>query len=256
MTRAASSSSLAGTPGAANDLTPSTQPPFEARRIPVDYEQVKKLQSKAKTFRELGTRLKHERDAIVRSDRSLTEHDHHTAMGAGTQSLLAYMLSFKLETDARDLEQKTRPPNTWKELAPLLRAIKSDCAKHGQISALLFRIQGICLVYLARALWSYPDRPEAARDLLQNSKDQQETWRLAEKARRALGVFDGGSGSGDGGSVGKLIDRLGPWSSPEDAVPVVLDVLRRTMRVNGQWRPSEELARLSHPSILPNGTSN
>ncbi|RYP50836.1 hypothetical protein DL768_003754 [Monosporascus sp. mg162] len=252
MTRVASNSSLAGTPGMANDFTP--QPP-EPRRAPVDPEHVRKLLSRAKSFRELGTKLKHERDAIMRLDKgAASDRDQHTAMGAGLQSLLAYMLSFKLESDARDLEQKARPHNTWKELMPLFRVIRNDCSRHNQISALLVRIQGICLVYLARALWTYPDRPEAAKDLLQNSKDQQETWRFAEKTRRGLGVFDGSSNSNDGGPVGKLIDRLGPWSSPEDAAPVTIEILRRTIRASGQWKPAEELAKLGHS--LTNGLSN
>lgn len=249
MTRVTSSSSLAGTPGTANELTPSTQLP-EAKRIPVDFEQVKKLQSKAKTFRELGTRLKHERDALMRNARP-PDPELHAAMGAGTQALLAYMLSFKLEADSRDLEQKARFPNPWKDMIRLIRAIKTDCQTHNQLSALLMRIEGICLVYLARALWCYPNQPEAARELLQNSKDQQETWRQAEKARRGLGTYDGSNSSNDGGPVGKLVDRLGPWSSPEDAIPIVIEILRKTIRFNGQWKPADELARWSHS--LTNG---
>ena len=254
MTRVASSSSLAGTPGTANDLTPGAPPHSESRRAPVDVEQVRKLIARANTFRSLGTKLKHERDAIMRGAKGpASERDHYTAMGAGTQCLLAFMVSFKIESDARDLEQKVRNHSSWKELMPLLRVIRNDCAKNNQISALLLRIQGICLVYLGRALWSYPNQPEAAKDLLQNSKDQHDTWRQAEKARRSLGVYDGSSSSSDGGAVGKLIDRLGPWSSPEDATPVALEVIRRSMRNNDQWRPAGELARLGHSQT--NGTT-
>ena len=255
MTRIASSSSLAGTPGTANDLTPSAPPHSESRRVPVDSEQVRKLMSRANAFRSLGTKLKHERDAIMRGAKGpASERDHYTAMGAGTQCLLAYMLSFKIETDARDLEQRVRICSTWKELLALLRVIKIDCGKNNQISALLLRMQGICLVYIGRALWSYPNQPEAAKDLLQNSKDQHDTWRQAEKARKGLGVYDGTSNSTDGGAVGKLIDRLGPWSSPEDATPVALEIIRRSMRNNDQWKPAGELARLGHSQT--NGTSS
>ncbi|KAK7755661.1 hypothetical protein SLS62_002272 [Diatrype stigma] len=254
MARVASSSSLAGTPGAANDLTPSTQQAPEAKRVPVDLEQVRKLQLKVQSFRELGTRLKHERDRIMRNAGPIPDEKHHTAMGAGTQSLLAYMLSFKLEADCRDLEQKARFPKPWKDMIPLIRAIKSDCRSNGQMTALLVRIQGICLVYLARALWSYPNQPEAAKDLLQNSKDQQETWRLAEKTRRGLGVYDGSSNANDGGPVGKLMDRLGPWSSPEEAIPVAIEILRKTIRVSSQWKPADELVECGH--TLTNGAPN
>ena len=211
--------------------------------------------SRANAFRELGTKLKHERDAIMRGARGpASERDHYIGMAAGTQCLLAYMLSFKIETDARDLEQRARVCTTWKELMPLLRVIKNDCGKNNQISALIVRMQGICLVYMGRALWSYPNQPEAAKDLLQNSKEQHDVWRQAEKARKGLGVYDGSSSSNDGGVVGKLIDRLGPWSSPEDATPVAIEILRRSMRYNEHWKPAGDLARLGHS--LTNGSSH
>lgn len=255
MTRVASSSSLAGTPGTSNDLTPGAPPHSESRRAPVDVEQVRRLMSRANAFRELGTKLKHERDAIMRGARGpASERDHYIGMAAGTQCLLAYMLSFKIETDARDLEQRARVCTTWKELMPLLRVIKNDCGKNNQISALIVRMQGICLVYMGRALWSYPNQPEAAKDLLQNSKEQHDVWRQAEKARKGLGVYDGSSSSNDGGVVGKLIDRLGPWSSPEDATPVAIEILRRSMRYNEHWKPAGDLARLGHS--LTNGSSH
>jgi len=164
-------------------------------------------------------------------------------MAYGVQSLLSYMLGFKLGDDARDLDKKQRTHATWKSLQPLFRVIKSDCGRSNPLSALVLRMQGILLVNLGQALWSVPEGPEMAKELLQNSKDQQDTWRMAEKARKSLGIYDGSPKSDDGGEVGKLLDRLGPWTTPEDAIPITLEILRKTIRTKEPWRPIEELAR-------------
>ncbi|KAH7040214.1 uncharacterized protein B0I36DRAFT_357550 [Microdochium trichocladiopsis] len=245
MVRAASSSSQVGTPGVSTTVTPATQP-AESRRPSANPEQVQRLQSRSSRYIELGTKLKHSRDNMARSKQpqsAPSERDGPFIMAYGVQSLLSYMLGFKLENDARDLDKKQRSHATWKSLQPLFRVIKNDCGRNSQISALVLRMQGILLVNLGQALWSYPEGPEMAKELLQNSKDQHETWRMAEKARKALGFYDGSSRSDDGGEVGKLLDRLGPWTSPEEAIPITLEILRKTIRTKEPWRPTEELAR-------------
>jgi hypothetical protein len=84
---------------------------------------------------------------------------------------------------------------------------------------------------------------------MQNSKDQYELWRAADKARKNLGIFDGSADSHDGGVVGKLLDRMGSWSSPEEATPITLDILRKTIGKGGfPWKPADELTKPIHPS--------
>jgi hypothetical protein len=197
--------------------------------------------------------LKHEGDAIRRSRDTekggASDRDRQTVMATGVQSILAYMISFKLDADARDMQEKARFPAPWKELLPLFRVVRADCGKDSRVSALLLRLQGICLVYFARALWTFPDNPEAAKDLVQNSKDQHDLWRAADKARKTLGVYDGSADSHDGGAVGKLLDRMGPWTSPEDATPITLDILRKTIGKGGfSWKPADELTKTIHPT--------
>lgn len=245
MVRAASSSSQVGTPGMSATMTPAPQP-SEARRPSANPEHVQRLQSRSSKYIELGTKLKHSRDNMARSKQPQavpSERDIPFIMAYGVQSLLSYMLGFKLGDDARDLDKKQRTHATWKSLQPLFRVVRSDCGRSNPLSALVLRMQGILLVNLGQALWSVPEGPEMAKELLQNSKEQQDTWRTAEKARKSLGIYDGSPKSDDGGEVGKLLDRLGPWTTPEDAIPVTLEILRKTIRTKEPWRPIEELAR-------------
>ncbi|XXG97672.1 hypothetical protein Hte_003979 [Hypoxylon texense] len=254
MTRVASNSSQAGTPGVTNGLTPAAQPP-ERRRPPVDPEKVQKLHSRAGTFIQLGTKLKHERDAVLkRPEAGVSERDRQVAIAAGIQCLVSFLLGFKLQSDAADLERKPCSTRSFRDTLGLFRVTRADCARHNPLTALVLRLQGVCFMYIGRILCSYPPDPEFAKELVANSKDQQETWRLSDNARKAMGVYDGGSKSDDGGPIGKLIDRLGPWSTAEEAIPITLEVLRKVMQSNGPWKPAEALTKLGH--TMTNGVTN
>ncbi|KAI1196512.1 hypothetical protein F5X97DRAFT_206228 [Nemania serpens] len=243
MSRIASNSSQAGTPGAANGLTPSAQFTTDKRREPIPPEKLQRAQrlhSGHKFFMELGTKLKHERDAIMKN-KSSQERELQTAVAAGIQSLLLYMHAVKLQSDALDLERLPRRPQSWREVLPLFRVVRSDCSKNAQLLALLLRLQGICTSYVGRALWFLPNEADA---LLSTNKEEADIWRSADYARRKLGVYDGNSGPSDGGVVGKLIDRLGPWTTPEEVIPITLEVMRNVIHTNGPWKPNDELAKL------------
>ncbi|KAI2625554.1 hypothetical protein GGS21DRAFT_307857 [Xylaria nigripes] len=252
MSRIASNSSQVDTPGAANSLTPSALSSGKRREpiAPDKLQRAQRLHGAHKFFMELGTKLKHERDAIMKNKvGALQERDHQTAVAAGIQSLLLYMHAVKLQSDAFDLERSPRRPQSWKEVLPLFPVIRSDCSRNAPLSALLLRVQGICMNYLGRALWFLPGDSDAAEKALSVSKDEADIWRLAELARRKLGTFDGSSDSSDGGVVGKLIDRLGPWTTPDEVVPVALEVMRNIIRIDGPWKPIDELAKLARCTV-------
>ncbi|KAI2473367.1 hypothetical protein F4781DRAFT_189244 [Annulohypoxylon bovei var. microspora] len=256
MTRVASNSSQAGTPGVTNGLTPAAQPP-ERRRPPVDPEKIQRLQSKSGGLIQLAIKLKHERDAVLkRQSEGVSERDRQVAIAAGIQCLVSFLFGFKLQSDAADLERKPGSIRSLRELLPLFRVTRSDCARHNALTALILRLQGICLVHIGRVMWSYPHDQESANLLLGNSKEQQDIWRQADIARKAMGVYDGSSKSDDGGSIGKLIDRIGPWTTPEEAIPITLDVLRRVMQSNSSWKPVDTLAKIGHSVSNGNTTSN
>ncbi|KAI1160069.1 hypothetical protein F5B18DRAFT_664119 [Nemania serpens] len=243
MSRIASNSSQAGTPGAANGLTPSAQFSTDKRREPIQpdkLQRAQRLHSGHKFFMDLGTKLKHERDAIMKN-KTIQEREHQTAVAAGIQSLLMYMHAVKLQSDALDLERLPRRPQSWREVLPLFRVVRSDCGRNSHLLALLLRLQGICTSYVGRALWFLPNEADA---LLSTSKEEADIWRSANYARKKLGVYDGSSNPSDGGVVGKLIDRLGPWTTPEEVIPITLEVMRNVIHINGPWKPNEELAKL------------
>ncbi|KAI1809497.1 hypothetical protein GGS20DRAFT_284067 [Poronia punctata] len=252
MSRMASNSSQVGTPGATNGLTPSTQIPLERRREPIAPEKLQrahKLHREHKSFMELGTKLKHQRDAIMKSKGPPPDAEYQVALSAGIQSLLSYMHALSLLSDALDLEQQPRRPHTWREVMPLFRVIRADCSKNMQLSALVLRIQGICMNYMSRSFWFLPSKQEMAEQIVTDNKHEWEVWRSADQMRKKLGTCMNGSDSGDGGLVGKLIDRLGPWSTPEEAIPISLEVMRKTLRLDRPFKPADDLVKVGRSLV-------
>ncbi|KAH9883913.1 hypothetical protein F4778DRAFT_581063 [Xylariomycetidae sp. FL2044] len=250
MTRVTSNSSQAGTPGDLTSLTPASQVVPERRRPPLDPEALQrlhKLQARSRGFIELGRKLKHERDALIGHGRDVdraSDRDRQIAMGAGTQSLLSFMHGFMMEAEAHEIERGARRIGSWKDMMPWMHVVRNDCNKHKALSALLLRIQGICLNSLQRAIMANanPHDPKMFKELQNSWREQNEVWRHAQNARNSLGVYTGAANSDDGGPVGKLIDRLSPFTTPEEAIPISLEILRRIMRP--PWKPAEELSRV------------
>ncbi|KAI0904185.1 hypothetical protein F4824DRAFT_84778 [Ustulina deusta] len=256
MSRIASNSSQVGTPGTANSLTPSTSQPTEKRRELVQPEKLHRAQrfhAACKFFMDIGKRLKHERDGIMRSREKVPEREYQIAVAAGIQSLLSFVHAVKFQSDAWDLEQSPRRLQTWKEIIPFLSHVKMDCSKKPELMALLFRIQGIIMSHMGRVLWFIPNQPDTVEKFIGISREEVDTWRTADSWRRKLGTCDGGSGTSDGGAVGKLIDRLGPWTTPEELIPVTLDILRIVLYIDGPWKPIDELAKIGRP--MSNGAT-
>ncbi|KAI0389444.1 hypothetical protein F5Y17DRAFT_123722 [Xylariaceae sp. FL0594] len=252
MSRIASNSSQVGTPSVANGLTPSAQGPPERRREPIAPERLQraqKLYAAHRHFMELGTKMKHKRDGIMKNPRGYSDAERQVAITAGVQSLLLYMHAIKLQSDASDLEGMPRRVEAWREVVPLFRVIRIDSSKHVQVSALLLRIQGIFMSYMGRSLWFLPPKPEVAETLVSVNKEEVDIWRSAEQARRKLDACDTESDQSHGAAVGKLIDRLGPWTTPEDAIPISLEVLRRSVRLEGPFKPVEDLAKIGRSMV-------
>ncbi|KAI0414947.1 hypothetical protein F5X98DRAFT_234099 [Xylaria grammica] len=247
MSRIASNGSQIGTPGAANSLTPSTQPPAGKRREPIAPEKLERAQRCRmghEFFMDLGKKLKHERDAIMKyGPQPVPDRDLPIAMSAGIQALLAYMHAVKLQSDAYDYEKLPRQIQPWKQILPFFTIYKTECYQNSQLAALLSRIQAIFMHYMGRTQWFLPSDPESVQRIITLNKEEAEAWRLADHTRKKLGIYDSPSAS-DGGAVGKLIDRLGPWTTPEDTIPIALEVLRNALGGDKPWKPNSELAKL------------
>lgn len=253
MQRVASSSSQAGTPGTTNNLTPAAPVP-DRRSASVDPERTGKLREKNTTLTALGTKLKHQRDRIMRPNGVLstnpTQRDRHALMATDLQSLVAYMAAFQAMDELRDIERKVRDPSLWKSLVPLIKVYRGDCGHSSQLTALITRLHCIALLWLSRTLVALgPENAKNARELFQLAKDQEYLWKQANETRRRL---DDAHGSDDGGTVAKLIDQLGPWSTPEDVVATTLKILRKVIRLDDEkFVPARELVQACEP--LTNG---
>ncbi|TRX90516.1 hypothetical protein FHL15_008685 [Xylaria flabelliformis] len=249
MTRITSNSSQVGTPGATNGLTPSTHLSADKRRElipPEKLSRAQRLHALHKFYMQLGTKLKHQRDAAMKTP-GIQDREHQNAVAVGLQSILSYMHAVKFQSDAFDLDKIPRRLTSWKEVLELFRIARMDCSKNAQLFALLLRIQAICFNFAVRSLWTLPNGADAAGVLLSYVKEEAETWRSADQARRKLGAYDGGPNSSDGGAVGKLIDRLGPWSTPEDAIPISLEVMRNVFYID--WKPNDDLVKVGRPVV-------
>ncbi|KAH8196494.1 hypothetical protein TruAng_009324 [Truncatella angustata] len=251
MQRVASSSSQAGTPGAANNLTPAAPVP-DRRSASVDPERANRLRQQHSTLTALGTKLKHQRDRIIKprdggGPLNSTARERNAVMATALQSLVAYLAGFKAMDDMRDAERKVRDPNIWKSMMPLMRAYRTDCSNSNQLMALFLRLHCITLLCYCRSLLSMgPDNAMNARELFQATRDQEQMWKIAGDARKRL--EDNQSGD-DGGPVARLIDRLGPWSSVEDVVSITLKILRKVMRLDDEkFTPEPELVQACEPT--------
>ncbi|KAI0163431.1 hypothetical protein BJ166DRAFT_293815 [Pestalotiopsis sp. NC0098] len=253
MQRVASSSSQAGTPGATTNLTPAP-PVLDRRSSSVDPERAGKLKEKHATLSALGTKLKHQRDRIIKPNGVLSTHptqrERHALMATDLQSLVAYMAAFKALDDMRDTERKLRDPMIWRSLVPLMRVYRGDCNHSNPLAALILRLHCIALLWWGRSIVALgAENANNARELFQNQKEQEQMWKSANDARRRLEDAHGGD---DGGVVARLIDQLGPWSASEDVVGITLKILRKVIRLDDEkFTPVRELIQASEP--LANG---
>ncbi|KAK8093909.1 hypothetical protein PG997_000594 [Apiospora hydei] len=247
MQRVASSSSQAGTPGAVS-TTPAPPTSSDRRYTPADLEKVGRLKKRCADYQGLGTRLKHAREKSLKpppggnAPPQMSHDERLHGMAMAIQIVLSYMVGFQALDESRDAERKARDPSHWKSIFPLLRLYRHECQSSGEVHALLLRLFSICQVWTGRAINSLPLDSNIARDMSQNVKDQETTWKMAEQARKKLDDPDGYGG----GEVARLIDRLGPWSSPDEAAPVVLKVLRRAIRVRDGFTPVRELVEVAN----------
>ncbi|KAI1311099.1 hypothetical protein F5Y03DRAFT_321257 [Xylaria venustula] len=264
MTRIASHSSQVDTPGATSSLTPSAHPHPERQRDPdrvrsVDRQRAQRFYQRHKTYMDVGRRLKYQHDDIMTVIRDGTkkprenvpDREFHVAVAAGIQSLLTYLYAVKSLSEAIDLERKPSPFPHWNEMMPWFNVVRQYCNRHTQLLALVIRIQGVFVNHMSRYLWASANEPDIGKNLARLNKDELEIWRAADHVRKKLETYDESPGTTDGGAVRKLIDRLGPWTTPEDLIRVALETLRHVIHVDGLWRPVEELAHIANGATGP-----
>jgi hypothetical protein len=191
---------------------------------------------------ELGRKLKHERDALLRKNtRRLNENngdpphvpesDSKLAIIIGLEAVLAYMIAFRALGDMRHLERKREDPLAWKSLLPLLEEIKRTARGERVLNALLFQIHGVLEEELIKA---YLATPEHLGELAKALPERTKVWRAARDASDRVDQ--------------SVIPNLGPWSTVEDAVQKSMVVMRKWVeKEHLRWTPEVK------SNSVPNG---
>ncbi|KAI0428992.1 hypothetical protein F5Y09DRAFT_271500 [Xylaria sp. FL1042] len=244
ISRIASHGSQVDTPGATHSLTPSTHPHPERLRE-ADRQKAQRLHASHRQYMDVGKKLKYQRDGFIKGKgiETITDREFRLAAAAGIQSLVIYLYAVKFKSDACELERAPPHLQPWREIVALFPMYTKDCGKNIPLLALICRIQGVFMNHMSRVLWNAASEPDTSEKLIRMGREEQDYWRRADQHRQRLGIYDGSSGASDGGVVGKLIDRLGPWTSPEDIIRITLEVLRHVLHIDGPWKPIDELAK-------------
>ena len=240
MSRAASGTSQAQTPGDSTRLTPSA-----ADRPPTSHEgsdhlngsKVATLRQRHADFTRLGTKLKHDRDDIVRGRREgakidasgqvqLTTADEKRVVALTLEMVLAFMVGFKSLSQARQLERKPWDPVPWEQLQPHLQELKHRSRHARPLQSLALQLNAVCLEELCLA-YANQDQAlgsKAASSFIQMSRRRYDAWQAAHDILPT--VKDEG-----------MRVELGPWTAPIEAAAAALRTLRRWVeRENVDWR--------------------
>lgn len=240
MSRAASGTSQAQTPGDSTRLTPSA-----ADRPSTSHDGSDLLSgSKAATLRQrhaefsrLGTKLKHDRDDIVRGRREgakidangqvqLTAADEKRVVALTLEMVLAYMVAFKSLSQARQTERKPWDPVPWEQLQPHLQELKHRSRPVRALQSLTLQLNAVCLEELCLAYANQEQAlgSKAASSFIQASRRRYDAWQAAHDILPAV-------------KDESLRVEMGPWTSPHEAASAALRTLRRWVeRESVEWR--------------------
>jgi len=235
MSRAASSNSQpAQTPGDSGaGLTPgASERPTTSQGEP--NASAAALYQRSDRYSKLGTKLKHDRDAIIKprgpngtaSQISATQKKLVAVMSL--EMVMSYMIAFKSLNQARQMDRKPGDFRCWEGLLPHLMELRSHTRHFRPLEGLALQLNAVCLEQLVQALTTHNNsNAETAGRLFSASRKRTDAWTDAHHCTEAVGD-------------GSMRVTVGPWSSTEDVVRSVLPVIRRwTEREQvDDWKPS------------------
>ncbi|CAK7264970.1 hypothetical protein SEPCBS119000_001264 [Sporothrix epigloea] len=178
------------------------------------------------TYVKLGTKLKHDRDAIVRSKmpNGVTKLDGTTALSNLTQAerksvaalslemVMSYMIAFKSLNQGRHLERRPSDITVWVKLRPHLEELRGNTRFFKPLEAITAQLRAIFFEQMLASFVGH-DAETVAADLMTATKQRIDAW--AEVAHCAAAVHD---------SSLKVV--VGPWLSIEDTVRLMLPAVR------------------------------
>jgi len=249
MSRAASSTSQAVTPGDTASLTPggpSDRPSTSQGDVPSNSSA---LLQRSERYTKLGTRLKHDRDAIVKprlangastSGREqppkpppqLHAGEKKKVAALSIEMILSYMVSFRLLNQARAADRKSATIQPWDNLLLHFKELRGYTRHYRVLEALAVQLHALCLEQMADALTTH----EAARVAPQ----------LASVTRRRLDAWAEAFHGTESVTDASMKVVLGPWHTVEDGVRLAMPVLRR-------WAAREAIDYEMELTLPPNG---
>jgi hypothetical protein len=235
MSRVASSSSQAHTPGETAVHTPEVSDARAASASQGHEVQASSasLLQRGMDFTQLGTKIKHLRDGIVRATgvpngttaQPLSSADESKVMVLSIEMILAYMIAFSSMSRARLLDNKAPKYDIWETLLPHFNEIAHRSRHCPPLKRLALQLQCITMEELYQCYLAYPPEQSAPR-MFKHLKKRRELWIETQDRERY-------------GSLARDLkdDGLGPWTSVDEASRKSLHILRKwAEREDVEWR--------------------
>ena len=136
-------------------------------------------------YLELGKRLKHELDGIVKKDGVLMKDPMANKKGCpiGVESILCWMLGFTALDELNRIGRKPGSSQAWETLLPHIDYVKAITSSASHIYGLILQLEGICRntihAYDLERLEREPSAgasPEFVGRLVENAKLAQKAW--------------------------------------------------------------------------------
>ncbi|KAJ9149874.1 hypothetical protein NKR23_g3929 [Pleurostoma richardsiae] len=232
MSRVTSGTSQAQTPGETTGLTPAVSDRPQTSHDVSDKSsgsRAASLRLRHAEFSQLGTKLKHSRDDIIRGrtapggkavDSSgfvqISTAEEKRVVALNLEMILAYMIAFKAHSQARHLEHKPCDYVMWEQLQPHFHELKHRTRHIKALQGLSLQLNAICLEELVMSYASHENglSAKSANGLIQASKKRLDTWITAHETLSSV-------------SDASMRAEMGPWTGLNDAVMMALRIMRR-----------------------------
>lgn len=226
MARVTSNNSQVLTPGGSVSHTPRSLERPPAGHGDHSSLNVSDYRQRYDTYAKLGTKLKHDRDAIVRNrmPNGVSKLDGSTALSNLTQAekksvaalslemVMSYMIAFKSLNQSRHMERRPGDITVWENLWPHLLELRGNTRFFKPLEAMAAQLRATFFEQMLASFVGH-DAEAVAVKLMSATKQRIDAW--AEVANRVAAVHD---------SSLKVV--VGPWLSIEDTVRIMLPAVR------------------------------
>lgn len=201
------------------------------------------LHQRHEQFLAVGTRLKRDRDDVLRPKTNgvakgepipnLSSSDRKRVAALSFEMVVAYLTSFRALNRRRALERKPSEYKTYESMVPHLHELRRHARHFPAVEALAVQLQAICLEQLADSLAD----PRLPADAIHSLANKLVTW-----TRKRADVWSEAQRLRDRVEEDSLRVNIGPWHSVEEAVSMVMPIMRRwASRVDANWQQSISL---------------